>query len=82
MRAFQECFRWASHSAGRFVLVIGLGAYGVILGIGLTLYLALVGGLPIGLSAGVGFGLSEIAGLLFGGGMWAVSRRPKRKAKT
>lgn len=79
MNAVKRIYCWACSGPVRYVVVVGLGAYGITLGVALSLFL-LLRGHAHGITGIVfSFALSEIAGLVFGLGMWLTNGRKVRK---
>jgi hypothetical protein len=70
---------WACMDATRYVLAVGLGAYGTGLAVLLIGWFALTGRLD-GAAVEMAFIIAWITGALFGLGMWYVFGRKLRKA--
>ena len=79
MNSIKKTYLWACRGPLRYVLVVGLGAYGISLGLALTAFLAVRCHLYRFVGAEVAFFLSESAGLIFGLGMWMFLGRKVRK---
>ncbi|MGB8601891.1 MAG: hypothetical protein WCD42_06815, partial [Rhizomicrobium sp.] len=64
MNAVKRVYVWACHSPVSYVVVIGLGAYGITLGLALSVFLLWRGHAHGITGIEFSFALSEIAGLV------------------